>query len=162
MGVIKMNLSIVLPYKYLDLRCRDHIISILRETYINKLYERVIIKDFELDTDENDTICMTPLDRNKKLSIKVVVTDYVQYLVDDVVEGFVDLNSNPPLFRGEHLKMIIDNVTRQPDNIVTQDGVKLSHNQKCRAKIMRLDYIELTMFYRGLVSIITETDTPRL
>lgn len=155
METVIVDLPIILPYKHLNGRCIEHITNTLRNKYINKLFRNIIIQNFTLDVDNDGGYIMSTLDMRNSITVRVKVTKFIGFKVGDVVEGIIDLNNNPPLFRGEHLKLTINNIQRQSDNIITSDGTKFINGDKCTGKIVKLTYIEGTHYFNGSIVILT-------
>lgn len=120
----------------------------LKEKYINRLRKDIIIKDFELSNTISPLYCLTGT-----IKVGVNVTKFLKYEEGDILEGYIDMSQNPPLFRTEHGKFLINNIMRQFNILVTSKGTKLNNNDKVNATITKLHTIEGSYFFSGFVDI---------
>lgn len=148
---MEVVLEIKIAYKHLNANLRNEMERRLKDQYINRIWNNIIIQDLEMLNE----ISIQDVDTNM-VKVKVRITKSLQYSVDDVIEGKIDLTTNPPIIRSEHLKMVINGLARQSDVAVTPEGRKISNGDKVIAKITRIDLITGSRFFSGMAELIEE------
>lgn len=142
-------LEVRIAPKHLDANLKIEIEKRLKDQYINKLWNNIIIQDFEVTNE------VSILDLNTHtVRVKVKILKSLQYYVGDIIEGKIDLTANPPIIRSEHLKMILNGITRQSDIAVTASGTKINNGSNVIAKITQIDLIIGSRFFAGTAELV--------
>jgi hypothetical protein len=126
----------------------ETIISLLKAKYLNKIYERQII------TYIGEIEAISPMDADTGIVIVKAEATTLNYTIDSTIEGEVDINQNPPIFKSGYLKCNIDEgFTRGIDCILDENKNKIT--SKCKVQIKELKYINYHTYIHGNVKLIS-------
>ena len=127
-----------------------------RRILINRIYKTMIVRDIRVLNE------MTPLNlTTMTIRVKVEVLDSIRYNLGDVVEGVLNLTTNPITFYSGNLKCTFSesSYNRQMDNIEGRDNVRYYNGDRCKAVIEDLKYIHGNIFIYGTVSLFSKVSS---
>ena len=142
-------------YNRLNGGLRKWIDQEIRSMLINRIYKTIIIKDIRILNEMTPHNCAT-----MSIGVKVEILDSIRYNKGDIIEGVLNLNTNPITFYSGNLKCSFsdNSYTREMTTIKGKDDVKYSHGDNCKAIIGNLKYIHGNIFVQGTVHLFSKYD----
>ena len=147
---VRIKFKLQLEFHHLTSDLNDIIYKLLKDKYLNKIYNRMVITYI----DESKSMLISPMHIDTRTISIICDAKTFNYNVGDIVEGRIDIISNPPIFISVSLKSEVSGpYTRGIDYIQNDKGEKYYNNDSCKAEITSIKYIESSSNISGTVKI---------